>query len=134
VGWIGGLVNLLFYYSLEPVKLLFLRGPGDPVEVAERMEYWQRLITPTLGGLGAGLVLYWELRVVGAQGPSNLLEVVVAGDGRLPFRSAVIKFISSLISIGTGASIGREGGITHMLASLAYKCGELDKLHAYCLI
>src|SRR5207245_9038297 len=131
VGVIGGLVNLLFYYSLEPVKLLFLRGPGDPVEVAERMEYWQRLITPTLGGLGAGLVLYWGLRVVGAQGPSNLLEVVVAGDGRLPFRSAVIKFISSLITIGSGGSIGREGGITQLAATIASKWGHVAQCHPY---
>jgi len=34
--------------------------------------------------------------------------------GRLPFRSAVVKFISSLITIGTGGSIGREGGITQL--------------------
>src|SRR5262245_4432471 len=131
VGVIGGLVNLLFYYCLEPVKQLFLRGPGDPVEIAERMENWQRLLTPALGGLGAGLVLHWGLRLVGPQGSSNLLEVVVAGDGRLPFRSAVVKFISSLLSIGTGASIGREGGITQLSATVASKWGQLAKWHPY---
>src|SRR5262245_55647003 len=131
VGVIGGLVNLLFYYCLEPVKQLFLRGPGDPVEIAERMENWQRLLTPALGGLGAGLVLHWGLRLVGPQGSSNLLEVVVAGDGRLPFRSALVKFISSLLSIGTGASIGREGGITQLSAVVASKWGQLAKWHPY---
>jgi len=131
VGVIGGLVNLLFYYSLEPVKLVFLRWPGDPVEVAERLEFWQRLAIPALGGLGAGLVLHWGLRLVGPQGSSNLLEVVVAGDGRLPFRSAVVKFVSSLLSIGTGASIGREGGITQLSATVASKWGQLAKWHPY---
>src|SRR5260370_40103561 len=111
VGVIGGLVNLLFYYSIEGAKHLFLGRQGDPVEVAEVMDYWQRVLTPTLGGLGAGLVLHWGLRLVGPQGSSNLLEVVVAGDGRLPFRSAIVKFISSLMTIGTGGSIGREGGV-----------------------
>jgi len=131
VGVLGGLVNIVFYYCIEPMKLLFLRGPGDPVEVAERMEYWQRVITPTLGALGAGLVLYWGLRIVGAQGPSNLLEVVVAGDGKLPFRSAIIKFFSSLISIGTGASIGREGAIVQLSATFASKWGQLARWHPY---
>jgi CIC family chloride channel protein len=131
VGVLGGLVNLLFYYSIESVKQLFLRRPGDPMEVAELMPEWQRVITPTLGGLGAGLVLYWGLRLVGRQGPSNLLEVVVAGDGRLPMRSALIKFFSSLMSIGTGASIGREGGIIQLSATFASKWGQLAKWPPY---
>ena len=79
VGVIGGLVNIFFYYATESVSLLFLRQPGELVEVAEKMVPWQRVLTPTLGGLGAGLVLYWGLRMVGPLRSSNLLEVVVAG-------------------------------------------------------
>src|SRR2546422_3664560 len=131
VGVMGGLVNLLFYRATESVKLLFLRSPGDPIEVAEVMQHWQRVLTPALGGLCAGLVLYWGLRLVGRQGSSNLLEVVVAGDGRLPFRSAVVKFISSLITIGSGGSIGREGGITQLSATIASKWGQIAKWHPY---
>ena len=87
VGVIGGLVNICFYYATESVSLLFLRRPGEVVEVAEKMVPWQRVLTPTLGGLCAGLVLYWGLRMAGPLRSSNLLEVIVAGDGRLPFRS-----------------------------------------------
>ncbi len=47
VGVIGGLVNLFFYYATESVKLLFLRRPGEPAEVAELMRHWQRVLTPT---------------------------------------------------------------------------------------
>ena len=131
VGVIGGLVNLFFYYATESVKKLFMRNLGDPVEVAEMMHPWQRVITPTLGGLCAGLLLYWGLRLVGPQRSSNLLEVVVAGDGRLPFRSAVVKFFSSLATIGSGGSIGREGGITQLSATLASKWGQLAKWPPY---
>ena len=102
VGVIGGLVNVFFFYATESVKLLFLHRPGDIVEVAKMMDGWQRIVTPAAGGLVAGLILYWGLRVVGRQGTSNLLEVVVAGDGRLPFRTALIKFLSSLVTIGSG--------------------------------
>ena len=125
VGVLGGLVNLVFFYGIEYVKLFFLRAPGDPVEVAEVMTSWQRVLIPTVGGLVAGLVLHWGLRLVGRQGSTNLLEVVVAGDGRLPLRSGLVNAASSLVSIGTGASIGREGGITQMAATLASKLGQL---------
>jgi len=125
VGVLGGLVNLLFFHAIEAVKLFFLRRPGDPVEVAEMMAGWERVLMPVVGGLAAGLVLHWGLRFVGKQGSTNILEVVVAGDGKLPLRSGMVKAASSLVSIGTGASIGREGGITQMTATLASKLGQI---------
>jgi len=131
VGVIGGLVNLLFYYATESVRLLFLRQPGELVEVAERMPPWQRVITPTLGGLLAGLVLYWGLRMAGPQRSTNLLEVVVAGDGRLPFRNGLVKFLSSLFTISSGGSIGREGGIVQLSATIASKWGQIAKWQPY---
>jgi CIC family chloride channel protein len=131
VGVLGGLVNLVFFYGIEYVKLFFFRRPGDPVEVAEMMPIWQCVLIPVVGGLAAGFILHWGLRLVGLQGSTNLLEVVVAGDGTLPFRSNVVKAASSLVSIGTGASIGREGGITQLTATLASKLGQLAKWPPY---
>ena len=125
VGVIGGLVNLVFYYGVHLIQ------PGDPVEVAGRLNDWERILVPTLGGLAAGLVLHWGLRFVGPQGSTNLLEVVVAGDGRLPFRTELVKTVSAIISIATGASIGREGGITQLAATLSSKLGQIAKWPPY---
>ena len=131
VGVIGGLVNLVFYHATESVKYLFSHHPGRPEEVAEMMAGWQRVLTPTVGGALAGLVLYWGLRLAGPERTTNLLEVVVAGDGRLPFRNGIVKFLSSLVTIGSGGSIGREGGITQLSATLASKWGQLAKWPPY---
>ncbi len=125
VGVIGGLVNLFFFYAVHLIQ------PGDPVEVAGRLNDWERVLVPTLGGLAAGLILHWGLRFVGPQGSTNLLEVVVAGDGRLPFRTELVKTISAIISIATGASIGREGGITQLAATLSSKLGQVAKWPPY---
>lgn len=131
IGILGGVVNLFFFYAGEMVQRAFLRQTGDPVQVAEMFTTMQRLLVPTLGGLGAGLILYWGFRLVGPQGSSDLLEVVVAGDGRLPTRTELIKTGSALVSIATGASIGREGGITQLSAALASKLGQLAKWPPY---
>jgi len=126
VGLMGGVINVLFYLAIEGAQALFVRHPGENiVEVARRLSWPWRLVTPVLGGLAAGGVLYWGLRLVGKQRSTNLLEVVVAGDGRLPFRSGIIRAVSSLMSIGSGASIGREGGITQLSATMASKWGQL---------
>lgn len=131
VGVLGGLSNLLFYFCTESVKLLALRQPGDMVEVAEMLDRWSRFTTPALGGLAAGLVLHWGLQLVGRQSSTNLVEVVAAGDGRLPFRTVVVKVLSGLMSISTGASIGREGSIVHLSAMLASKVGQVMRWPPY---
>ncbi len=125
VGVGGGIANFLFYLAIEWVKELALRQPGDPVEIAEVLPWWARLAAPALGGLAAGLVLHWGLRRGRRGDAPNLIEVVVAGDGRLPFRTTLIKVLSSLLSISTGASIGREGSVVSLSAMLASKGGAL---------
>ncbi len=131
VGFIGGLVNLFFFYAGEMVQRIFLPQPIDPVQAAEMFPPWLRLTVPTLGGLAAGLILFWGFRLVGRQGSSDLLEVVIAGNGRLPFRTESVKTASALVSIATGASIGREGGITQLSATLASKLGQFAKWPPY---
>ena len=131
VGVIGGLVNLFFFYAGEMVQRLFVPQPGDLAQTAGTFTKWQLLLVPTAGGVVAGLILYWGFRWVGRQGSSDLLEAVVAGDGRLPFRTESVKTASALVSIATGASIGREGGITQLSATLASKLGQVANWPPY---
>lgn len=131
VGVIGGLVNVFFFYAAQLIQRLFLPQTGDPVEIVEMLPPWARIVLPAAGGLVAGLLLHWGLRFIGPQGSSNLLEVVYAGDGRLPFRTELVKTSSALVSIATGASIGREGGITQLAATLASKLGQLARWPPY---
>ncbi len=131
VGVIGGLVNLGFHYCIEISQRLFLHRQGEPAELAAQSSFWERLLIPSLGGLVAGMVLYWGLRLVGKQGSSNILEVVVSSDGRLPLRTTLVKALSSLLSIGSGAAIGREGAITNLAATFASKWGQLMHWQPY---
>ena len=131
VGLIGGLTNLAFYAINHALISASFGRAGDLVDVAHALPNWQRVLVPCAGGLASGLVLFWGLRLVGPQGSQNLLEVVVAGDGRLRMRSGLVKTISSLLSISTGASIGREGSIVQLSATLASKCGQLANWQPY---
>ncbi len=131
IGIIGALTNLVFHAVSQLTKWLALHRTGDLVEIAEALEPWQRVLVPTLGGLAAGLVLYLGLRLIGNPGLSNLLEAVVAGDGRLRLRPALTNAVSSLISINTGASIGREGLLIQLSSTLASKFGQLGDWQPY---
>ena len=131
IGVIGALTNLAYHTVSQLTKWLVLSRTGDLVEIAEALAPWQRLLVPTLGGLAAGLVLYLGLRLISNPGLSNLLEAVVAGDGRLLLRPALTSAVSSLISINTGASIGREGLLIQLSSTLASKVGQLGDWPPY---
>ncbi len=131
VGIVGGLVNVFFFYAGEMIQRICLMQPGDPVKEEQSFAPLQRLLVPTIGGLVAGLILQWGLRIVGRQGTSDMLEAVVAGDGRLPLRTQLVKTASALMSIVSGASIGREGGIVQLSATIASKLGQIANWPPY---
>jgi chloride channel protein, CIC family len=131
VGVIGGAANLVYQGINQSIKWLAFGHNGDFFQIAAQVAPWKLVLVPTLGGLAAGLVLHFGLRLLGNPGLSNLLEVVVAGDGRLPVRTAVVSAASSVVSISTGASIGREGLIIQLTAALASKLGRLAQWPPY---
>jgi chloride channel protein, CIC family len=131
VGVVGGLVNLTLYWCNQGVQGLALSSFEDVLGLVEQLSWWQRLVLPAGGGLLAGLALFWGLRLVRIPGSTNLLEVVVVGDGRLRLRPALIQSLSSALSIGTGGSIGREGPITQLSATLVSKFGQFMRWQPY---
>jgi CIC family chloride channel protein len=131
VGVVGGLVNLCFSHLIRLAQALAVARTDDLVTVAAELPAWLCVLVPAAGGLVAGGVLFLGLRLAGPRGTPNLLEAVVAGDGRLPLRAAVVKSLSSVVSIATGASIGREGSITQLTATLASRAGQAVGWHPY---
>jgi len=135
VGIIGGATNLAYQACNQFIKWVSFGTTGDFLTVAQQLaadgERWRLVVVPTVGGLVAGLVIYVGLRLIGNPGLSNLLEVIVAGDGRMPVRAAVVSALSSLVSISTGASIGREGLIMQVAAALSSKLGRFANWPPY---
>jgi chloride channel protein, CIC family len=131
VGVIGGLTNWVYWGCNKLLQWIALGGTGDILAIFRALPEWQRLLIPALGGLVAGFVLFWGLKLIGNPGLSNLLEVVVAGDGRLPIRTALVSAASSLISISSGASIGREGLIIQLTSTVASRAGQIPKWPPY---
>src|SRR5882672_2753832 len=90
VGVIGGLTNWIYWGCTKLIQWIVLGQIGDTLIIAETLPPWQRVLIPALGGLAAGVVLFLGLRLISNPGLSNLLEVVVAGDGRLSLRTALV--------------------------------------------
>ncbi len=109
VGALCGLTAVAFHVSIGWAEDLLI-GPA----LASPHMMWLGIVTPAIGGLLCGVLLTYV--VPGARG-SGIPQVKVAfavRGGRLPLRDAVGKFLISILQIGSGASLGREGPTVHI--------------------
>lgn len=119
-GVVGALATLVFRRGISAVGWL-LAGPSvSVVEMAESLPWYVRIALPTLGGLAAGGLLVLAPRYSNGA-PSDYMESVAFGDGRVPARDTLLRSLSSLVTIASGGSIGREGA----MVQLAAMCGSL---------
>jgi CIC family chloride channel protein len=125
VGILGGLSSVLFRKLLELLATGLTGGSGGMVAIYSGLPPWQRLITPALGGIAAGLILHFGGKLTSKRkNTTDYMEAVVLGDGYLSFRSSMTKTLSSMFSIASGASIGREGPMVQLAALLASLVGR----------
>ncbi len=120
VGVLGGLAAVSFREGLNLMEAWITGQSGNIVAMFAALPPWRRLVTPLLGGIIAGGILYFGTRLKSTRETStDYMEAVVLGDGRLPFRSSVVKICSAAFSVSSGASIGREGPMVQLAALVA---------------
>ena len=107
VAIVAALFAVAFRSSLAAVAGLL--GNRDVVAMIESMSWWERVLVPAIGGLGAGLIGLWMARQSGASGVGFVMEAIVLGRVRIPLLRSMLQAIASWLAIVTGNSLGREG-------------------------
>lgn len=69
------------------------------------------VIVPAAGGLAIGLMARYGSEKIRGHGIPEALEAIILGGSRMGLKVAILKPISSAISIGTGGPFGAEGPI-----------------------
>ena len=126
-GLLGALATELFRSALFALERLVLGQGGSLVAIAVHLPLWLRVLVPAVGGLLAGgLLMLAQARSRDApQAKSDYMEATVLGDGRIPVQPSLIHSVSSLISIASGGSIGREGSMVQLAALSASMLGRV---------
>ncbi len=123
-GLIGALATELFRLSLYWGDRALLGQGGSLVALARSLPPELRLLVPAMGGLVAGTVLLWVRRYQVDGNAVDYMEASTMGDGRIPVRQTLGRSFSSLISIVSGGSIGREGSMVQLAAMCASVLGQ----------
>ena len=119
IGLASGLAAVLFRQAIDMVQWLFLshRGENLLAFIAE-VPWWQVLLSPAVGGLLVGLAAYHFLPDRRPESVAQVIEVAALRGGRLSLKQAAKIALVNAGSVGVGASVGREGPVVHLGASI----------------
>ncbi|MBS0389410.1 MAG: chloride channel protein, partial [Proteobacteria bacterium] len=125
-GFLGALASVAFREGIRLFERLLTGEVGGLVGAASALPDWRRVVTPVVGGIAAGLVLHLGARLLGRRRSIDYMEAVVVSDGAIAARPTLVRTLSSLFTIGSGGSIGREGPMVQLAALLGSKLGFLS--------
>ena len=127
VGFCGALASVAFREGVRLLELIFTGQSSSLVQAAASLPWWHRAAVPVVGGLLAGWLLHLAGRTLNTPRAVDYMEAVLVGDGRISFRATLINSLSSLLTIASGGSIGREGPMVQLAAMLGSKLGLLAR-------
>ncbi|BDG07927.1 chloride channel protein [Anaeromyxobacter paludicola] len=110
-GAVGGLGSVLLLRLLELVKLLAWPGGETYLGSVEGAPPLQRVLVPGLAGLLITGVSFFTHRPLGGHGTAGIIEAIWVQRGRLPLGRALLRGAISIVAVGMGASLGREGAL-----------------------
>ncbi len=120
LGLIGFFTNLFFYQRLS---FAFV-SPA-----ANTLGPWEILV-PALGGLIIGLMARFGSERIRGHGIPEAMEAILIGQSRIQPRVAILKPLSSAISIGSGGPFGAEGPIIMTGGAFGSIIGQFLRLSA----
>lgn len=124
VGVLGALATLAFHQGIQLLQQWVTGSSGSIVAVTREQPWYIRILFPVVAGVAAGALLRVSARIP-AGSNSDYMEAVAIGDGKLSVRQGLLRSLSSLLSVTSGGSIGREGAMVHLASLGASVIGRL---------
>ena len=119
LGAAAGGAAIAFRDAISAIQWLSFGFGGEQVAtLAAGLPWWQILLVPVAGGLVIGLFIRYFMPDGRPQSVSHVIEASALHDARMSLTVGIRAALASAASIGVGASVGREGPVVHLGASL----------------
>lgn len=111
---------IVFRLAIGFFQLPWLMTSSERVaSAAAELPWWQLLLGPTIGGLIVGTVLERWMPGRRAHAVADVIEARAVRDSRIDPKVGLLSAGLAALSLGSGASAGREGPVVHLGATLA---------------
>lgn len=129
IGVAVGYAALAFRWLIGIIQLPWLGTQTERVaSAAAQLPFWQVLLAPAIGGLIVGFLLEHYMPGRRAHGVADVIEARALHNSHIDPKTGLFSALLSAISIGSGASVGREGPIVHLGATFSAMIEDRFKL------
>ncbi len=124
VGLVSAFAAIIFRLSIGVIQVLWIGTTSETyIDAARNLPWWVLLLTPAAGGLAVGVMLHYLAPSRRPEGVADVIEARALRGSRISLHQGLASALISAISLGSGASAGREGPVVHLGASLASVIG-----------
>ncbi|MDG1083956.1 MAG: chloride channel protein [Planktotalea sp.] len=121
IGIAAGLAAVLFRYGISLLQTT-LYGVEDVTKLhsfAANLPWYWVLMIPMVGGVAVGIILHHFTPDGRVRSVADVIEGAALNEGRVEKKAGVASALSSMITLGTGGSTGREGPVVHIAAMIS---------------
>jgi len=110
---------------ISALQDVFWAAGSPSLEYLGSLPWTTLLLAPAAGGLIVGLMVHYAAPEAKGHGVPEVMEAIVVRGGRIRPRVVAIKTLASGVCIASGGSVGREGPIVQIGASLGSTFGQI---------
>ena len=134
VGAIAGYAAIGMYLVISWLLKFTFGVDGETLATgASNLDWWHLLFVPTVGGLVVGQLLRLHKKRQ-SSGVAAVIEASALRDSKIDLKDGLVSATITAVSLGSGASMGREGPAVHLGATLAAVVTNFFKLNHYRLM
>jgi len=122
IGLMGGLGAVLLRFLIHLFQDIFWGNWGNS------LAWFRTLLVPAGGAFLVGLIIYFFSKEAKGHGVPEVMEAISLRNGIIRPRVVLGKVVASAITIASGGSVGREGPIVQIGASIGSTIGQIFKL------
>ncbi|OSM02291.1 chloride channel protein [Magnetofaba australis] len=125
IGILVGYGAILFRTLIELFQFFFLgSGSENVVDIVKGLEWWHVLLAPVAGGAIVGPMVHFLFPGSRGHGVPEVMSSVALHGGKMKMRDGIGKMLACSLSIGSGGSVGREGPVVHVGATISSWLGS----------
>ncbi|GAB6909922.1 Cl-channel, voltage gated [Desulfosarcina cetonica] len=128
IGVLTGFLAVGFRYLLLVACRFCWHDPLDIIGGATQLPWIAVVLIPLSGGLFVGPIVSKLAPETRGAGVPEVIHAVASKQGIIRHGTTFYKILSTVVSIGCGASVGREGPIVHIGASVGSSVAQLVRL------
>ncbi len=128
IGVLGGFGAIFFRFLIRFFQRIFFGTWDYSLAYVLKLPWYVKLCAPVIGGLIVGPIVYRYAREARGHGVPEVMESILLRGGSIRARVVAAKITASAVSIGSGASVGREGPIVQIGSAIGSVLGQFLKI------